>query len=183
MKLGGYRLDGTLRVLIPGGLTVVLRDDLASPPLDERDADTLGPWIDPPVSLSEQERQDLAKRLDRARVVPAHTFVLAKGKAADEEAAESPDEEAAEPPGDDAPIDKGALLDTIKRIAVARAKEKDQQAIKAATLGLPRFGKKKFKLEYEVEDSQAGGESDKDKDKKKPPTSEAPDALALGAKP
>ena len=78
MKLEGYRHDGTLRVLIPGGMVVLLRGDLASPPLDGAEADRLGPWVDPPVNLTWQERQDLAKRLDRSRVVPAYTFSLDK---------------------------------------------------------------------------------------------------------
>lgn len=166
MKLGGYRMDGTLRVLIPGGMTVLLRGDVASPPIDDQVAEAYGPWILPTVSLSLGERQALMKQLDRSRVVATHTFVLAKGD--DEEATEapgddSPAEESAEGDAPDAPADaptdpnaaaKGELLDAIQKIAAERQKEK---AVNAA---LPRSGKKRFKLEFETEDS--AGESKKD---------------------
>ena len=76
MKLDGYRRDGALRVQIPGGLTIVLKDDCASRPLDDQEADRLGPWMDPEVSLTWEERQQLGKRLDRSHVVPLQVLVL-----------------------------------------------------------------------------------------------------------
>lgn len=169
MKLGGYRTDGTLRVLIPGGMTVLLRGGVASPPIDDAAADAYGPWILPMVGLSWGERQALVRQLDCSRMVPLQTFLLAKGASpapVDEEATEapgddSPAEESAEGDAPDAPADtptdpnaaaKGELLDAIKKIAAERQKEKAMHA------AMPRSGKKKFKLEFETED-QAGQQS------------------------
>lgn len=187
MKLGGYRTDGTLRVLLPGGITILLRGDLASPPLDDRQADALGPWIDPPVALSWGERQELAKRLDRSRMVPAQTFALAKAEEPawisddddeDEEDEKAlPDDAEEEAPADAPPAPtaddamKGELLAQIKKIADARDKEKAVQAAKK----LPRFGKKRLKLEYEVEDREgedAPAKKDDAFDEKKSPFDE-----------
>lgn len=176
MKLGGYRTDGTLRVLIPGGMTVLLRGGVASPPIDDAAADAYGPWILPMVGLSWGERQALVRQLDCSRMVPLQTFLLAKGTPADEEATEAPgtdtpaeeaaegDDESTEAPGTDSPAEesaepadpnavaKGELLDAIKKIAAERQKEKAMHA------ALPRSGKKRFKLEFETED-QAGQQS------------------------
>ena len=114
MKLGGYRRDGTLRVLIPGGVTVLLRGEIASPPIDDKEAEAFGPWFDPDTMLTWQERINLGKRLDRARTVPVQTFVL-RNKA--------------DAPADtevigDKPLVKGKMLD---RIADAADDEDDDE--------------------------------------------------------
>lgn len=80
MKLGGYRRDGTLRVLIPGGMTILLHGEIASPPLDDREADAYGPWVEPDTTLTWQERQEIGKRLDRARTVPLHALSMPSGE-------------------------------------------------------------------------------------------------------
>jgi hypothetical protein len=169
MKLGGYRSDGTLRVLIPGGMTVLLLGTNASPPIDDKDADAYGPWLEPPTTLSWQERQNLGKQLDRARTVPLQTFTLKfpfqKKEAVAEEA--PADTAVAAAPAEAAPVvekalTKGDLLAQITEIAEAKKKADDEKA--AAPKAGPKSVLKRLKLEYESEDRE--GDEEKKEDKK-----------------
>ena len=79
MKLQGYRQDGAVRVLIPGGITFVLRDGLSSPPLDDQQADRLGPWERVPQDLwlfTDEDQREVQTLLNHARVVPTSTLVM-----------------------------------------------------------------------------------------------------------
>lgn len=141
MKLGGYRTDGTLRVQIPGGMTVLLKGDLASRPLDDMEAEAFGPWVEPDGPLSWGERQQLAKQLDRSHVVPLQSFALQfpfqKKKAAPEGEDAAADTEVAAPKADgesggpapkSKPLTKGDLLARITEIAQANKAKADADA-------------------------------------------------------
>ena len=84
--------------------------------------------------LSGQERLTLAKRLDRARTVPAQTFFalqfpFAKKQAEDEAAPAAEGEAATAVAAAPAkPLTKGDLLAKIQEIAEAKAKEKEDAA-------------------------------------------------------
>ena len=105
MKLGGYRRDGTMLVLIPGGMAVLLRGEIASPPIDEMQADQFGPWEET-GALTLAERNELGHMLDRARLMPTQAFVL-KFPFASKDATPDP---AADKP------EKGGWLDKVKAV-------------------------------------------------------------------
>jgi hypothetical protein len=68
MKLFGQRRDGALHVSIGGGMSVILRGDRHSPPIDSSLVDQkYGPWI--PASPDLEQRRAVEKQLDRAHVV------------------------------------------------------------------------------------------------------------------
>lgn len=139
MKLGGYRRDGTLRVLIPGGMTILLHGEIASPPLDDREADAYGPWVEPDANLTWQERQELGKRLDRARTVPLHSLRMPTGDFVSRPVASGAgllarldaikplDLASAEPSGDSGGDDErvAAVADMLRRGIAAKLKKPD----------------------------------------------------------
>lgn len=74
MRIAGRRADGALHLVLGGGLSVILRADTASPPSDAAAAAKLGPWHLSDDSLA--HRQIIAKRLDRAKVVPLYSLAM-----------------------------------------------------------------------------------------------------------
>jgi hypothetical protein len=74
MRIAGRRSDGALHLVLGGGLSVILRASLASPPTAEEQAAKMGPWY--PADDSLAARQQTAKRLNVARVVPVHNLSM-----------------------------------------------------------------------------------------------------------
>lgn len=81
MRIIGVRADGAQLVAVGAGVSVILRGDQKSKPLDDRKAEKLGPWT--PSSDNLADRRSVQKQLDRARVVlklseamPHQTFNL-----------------------------------------------------------------------------------------------------------
>ena len=81
MRIIGVRADGAQLVAVGGGVSVILKGDQKSKPLDDRKAEKLGPWT--PQSDNLADRRSVQKQLDRARMtfklsepMPRQTFNL-----------------------------------------------------------------------------------------------------------
>jgi hypothetical protein len=73
MRVAGTRTDGALWLVLDGGLSVLLRGDRCSPPVDPLEIEPFGPWR-LTSGITGSDRRLLTRQLDRARTVPLYTL-------------------------------------------------------------------------------------------------------------
>lgn len=82
MKIAGQRVDGALHLALGGGVSVVLRGQQVSRPLDEDVAVKMGPWH--AVVSSFDARRRVERMLETARVVPVSQLAISLDMSFDE---------------------------------------------------------------------------------------------------
>jgi len=82
MKIAGQRVDGALHLALGGGVSVVLRGQHMSRPLDESVAERMGPWH--AVVSSFDSRRRVERMLETARVVPISQLAISLDMSFDE---------------------------------------------------------------------------------------------------